>query len=65
LKAKRTDKSPADRVLKEDDDGGAYPNARIFFTPPATATYQLTVTSYIQRQTGPCLLTVCRLAKDD
>jgi tetratricopeptide (TPR) repeat protein len=53
------------RVLREDDDGGAYPNARIFFTPSASATYQLTVTSYIQRQTGPYLLTVRRLAKDD
>jgi hypothetical protein len=52
-------------LIQEDDDGWAYPNARIFFTAPRTENYRLTVTSYIQRQTGPYLLTVRRIAKDE
>jgi tetratricopeptide (TPR) repeat protein len=51
-------------LIQEDDDGGGYPHARIFFTAPRTATYRFVVTSYIQRQTGPYVLTVKRIAED-
>lgn len=54
----------ANRVIQEDDDSGGLPNARIFFSPPKTATYKLYVTSYLAGQTGPFVLTVTRIAKE-
>lgn len=55
---------PTGRLLREDDDGGGFPHARIFVTPTAAGTYQLVVTSYVARQTGQYLLTVRRIAED-
>ena len=53
------------KLIQEDDDGLAYPNARIYFTAPRSEAFRFTVTSYIPRQTGPYVLTVRRIAKDE
>jgi tetratricopeptide (TPR) repeat protein len=50
--------------IAEDDDGGGYPHSRMFFTAPRTGTFKFIVTSYVQRQTGPYVLTVQRIAAD-
>jgi tetratricopeptide (TPR) repeat protein len=50
--------------VAEDDDGGGYPHSRMFFTAPRTGTFKFIVTSYVQRQTGPYVLTVQRIAAD-
>ncbi len=52
------------RLLRDDDDGGGYPHSRIFFTATADGSYRLVVTSYVQRQTGPYVLTVYKIAED-
>lgn len=51
-------------VLWEDDDGGGFPHARIFFTPARTGKYTLTVTSYQPRQTGQFALSVLQIARE-
>jgi tetratricopeptide (TPR) repeat protein len=52
------------RILAEDDDGGGYPHARIFFTAPRTTTYSLQVSSAQPGQTGSYVLTVTRIARE-
>lgn len=52
------------RILQEDDDGGGIPNARIFFTAPRSAAYNLHVTSAHAGETGPFVLTVTRIARE-
>lgn len=56
---------PEGTLLAEDDDGGGYPQARIFHTPSKSGEFRLAVTSYQVGQTGPFVLTVTRIAKDE
>jgi hypothetical protein len=46
------------RVLKEDDDSGGKPNARLTFEPKKSADHVLVVTTFPQGQTGAFRLTV-------
>jgi tetratricopeptide (TPR) repeat protein len=56
---------PDGQLVREDDDGGGFPNARIFLTPKTSGKYSLIVTSYQPRQAGPFVLTVERLATEE
>jgi len=56
---------PDGTLLAEDDDGGGYPHARIFHTPSKSGEFRLAVTSYQVGQTGPFVITVTRIAKDE
>ena len=51
-------------LIQEDDDGGGFPHSRIFYTPSEAGKYRFVVTSYNQRDTGPYILNVERLAAD-
>jgi hypothetical protein len=44
-------------VLREDDDGGGFPNARIVFNCPRTGTYRITCTTFMPA-VGPFTLSV-------
>ncbi|MBI3408547.1 MAG: DUF4339 domain-containing protein [Planctomycetes bacterium] len=46
------------KQLAEDDDGGGFPNARIFFTPAQDDDYRLIATTFGDRQSGSYTLTV-------
>jgi tetratricopeptide (TPR) repeat protein len=52
------------KVLYEDDDGGGYPNARIYFTARRTGNYTMIASSCYPGQPGAYVLTVTRIAKD-
>ncbi len=45
-------------VLARDDDGGGFPNARIFFTPAITASYVIVATSYAPHNAGQFTLSI-------
>lgn len=49
---------PTGKQLAQDDDGGGFPHARITFTPPATAEYQLIVTTFAPGKIGSYTLKV-------
>src|SRR5262249_27799035 len=46
------------KTLAEDDDGGVGLNARFTFRAPATGTYQIIATSFLEVGDGPFPLTV-------